>query len=268
MFIQLRYAAGFFLLFFVSAIWAEIAVPPFSHRVTDLTATLSAEQSAALENKLAAFEAKKGSQIAVLILPTTQSEDIAAFGIRVAESWKIGRKTINDGVILIVAKNDRTMRIEVGRGLEGAIPDAIAKRILAETIKPYFKTNDYAGGINAGVNQLISLIEGEKLPEVQAEKISVWAGVAFILTLLVLVVTFFVFLIRSFCGGLSPISTGKAHKTAVTTTAVSELMTTEAAAIVVTVAAIQVVIIVAVMQAAAVVILVAEAPPTHGKKIC
>lgn len=171
MLIQLRYAVGLFLLFFVTTIWAEVAVPPLSHRVTDLTATLSAEQNTALENKLATFEAKKGSQIAVLILPTTQPEDIAAFGIRVADSWKIGRKNIDDGVILIVAKDDHKLRIEVGRGLEGAIPDAIAKRVIAEIITPKFKANDFAGGIDAGVSQLIKLIDGEPLPAPTAEDV-------------------------------------------------------------------------------------------------
>lgn len=172
MFSQLRYAVGLFLLFFVSTIWAEVSVPTLSHRVTDLTATLSAEQSAALENKLVAFEARKGSQIAVLILPTTQPETIEAFGIRVADSWKIGRKNIDDGVILIVAKEDRKLRIEVGRGLEGAIPDAIAKRVIAEIITPKFKANDFAGGIDAGVSQLIKLIDGEPLPAPTAEDVA------------------------------------------------------------------------------------------------
>lgn len=172
MFIQLRYAIGLFLLFFVTTIWAEVAVPPLSHRVTDLTATLNAEQNTALENKIAAFEARKGSQIAVLILPTTQGEDIAAYGIRVADTWKIGRKAIDDGVILIVAKDDRKLRIEVGRGLEGAIPDAIAKRIIAEIITPKFKANDFSGGIDAGVSQLIKLIDGEPLPVPTAEDVA------------------------------------------------------------------------------------------------
>jgi uncharacterized protein len=135
-----------------------------SQRVTDLTATLGAAQVATLDNELAAFEAKKGSQIAVLIVPTTEPEDIAQFGIRIAEQWKIGREKIDDGVILIVAKNDRTLRLEVGYGLEGAIPDAIAKRVIAETITPYFKAGDFYGGIEAGVRQLMRLIEGEPLP--------------------------------------------------------------------------------------------------------
>ena len=165
-----RAALGFFLLLFALSASAQVAVPDLSRRVTDLTATLSADQAAALENKLAAFETQKGSQIAVLILPTTQPEDIAQFGIRVAEQWKIGRAKIDDGVILIVAKDDRTLRLEVGYGLEGAIPDAIAKRVIAETITPYFKTGDFYGGIEAGVQQLMRLIEGESLPPPRAPR--------------------------------------------------------------------------------------------------
>jgi uncharacterized protein len=164
-----RYAAAFVLLLFFTTLWAQVAVPDLSRRVTDLTGTLTTEQTNALENKLAAFEAEKGSQIAVLILPTTQPEDIAQFGIRVAEAWKIGRKNIDDGVMLIVAKDDRQLRLEVGYGLEGVIPDAIAKRIIAETITPYFRAGDFAGGINAGVEQLMRLIEGEPLPAPQQQ---------------------------------------------------------------------------------------------------
>lgn len=159
-----RAALGFLLLLCALPAWAQVAVPALSRHVTDLTATLSAEQVAALENRLAAFEAKKGSQIAVLIVPTTQPEDIAQFGIRVADTWKVGRKKIDDGVILIVAKDDRKLRLEVGYGLEGAIPDAIAKRVIAETITPYFKTGDFYGGIDAGLQQVMRLIEGEPLP--------------------------------------------------------------------------------------------------------
>ena len=164
MLLLVRYGFGIFLLLFFTAAWAQVPVPELLHRVTDLTATLSAEQVNALENKLAAFETKQGSQIAVLIILTTQPEDIAQFGIRVADVWKIGRKNVDDGVILIVAKDDRKLRLEVGYGLEGAIPDAIAKRVIAETITPHFKTGDFAGGIDAGVTQLIRLIEGESLP--------------------------------------------------------------------------------------------------------
>jgi len=159
-----RVVLGFFLLLFALAAWAQVAVPDLSRRVTDLTVTLSADQVAALESKLAAFEAQKGSQIAILIVPTTQPEDIAQYGIRVAERWKIGRTKIDDGVILIIARDDRQLRLEVGYGLEGAIPDAIAKRVIAETITPHFKAGDYYGGIDAGVQQLMRLIEGEPLP--------------------------------------------------------------------------------------------------------
>lgn len=159
-----RLALGLWLAIASLAALAQVAVPQLTHRVTDLTATLGAEQVSALENKLAEFEAQQGSQIAVLIVPTTRPEDIAQFGIRVAEQWKIGRDRIDDGVILIVAKNDRALRIEVGYGLEGAIPDAVAKRVIAETITPHFKAGDFNGGIEAGVQQLMGLIRGESLP--------------------------------------------------------------------------------------------------------
>lgn len=159
-----RAGLGLLLVLFAWMAWAQVAVPELTRRVTDLTGTLTAVQANALESRLAAFEAQKGSQIAVLIVPTTQPEDIAQFGIRVADAWKIGREKVDDGVILIVARNDRTLRIEVGYGLEGPIPDAVAKRVIAETIVPYFKTGDYAGGIDAGVAQLMKLIEGEALP--------------------------------------------------------------------------------------------------------
>ncbi|HQT00155.1 MAG: hypothetical protein B7Y26_12725 [Hydrogenophilales bacterium 16-64-46] len=159
-----RAALGLLLALGAALVWAQVPVPALLHRVTDLSATLSGEQAAALENRLAAFEAKTGSQIAVLIVPTTQPEDIAQFGIRVADTWKVGRKKVDDGVILIVAKDDRALRIEVGYGLEGAIPDAVAKRVIAETIVPHFQAGDFAGGIDAGVAQLMKLIQGEALP--------------------------------------------------------------------------------------------------------
>ncbi len=159
-----RYGLVFFLLLFCMTAWAIVVVPELTQRVTDLTATLSAGQITALEDKLAAFEAKKGSQIAVLIIPTTGPKDITEFSIEVADLAQIGRKGVDDGVILIIAKDDRKLRLEVGYGLEGVIPDAVAKRIIAETITPYFKEGDYAGGIDAGVAQLMKLIEGEALP--------------------------------------------------------------------------------------------------------
>ncbi|HAT30617.1 MAG TPA: hypothetical protein DCW29_07090 [Janthinobacterium sp.] len=143
---------------------AQIAVPPLVRPVTDLSATLSGEQVARLESTLRAFEARKGSQIAVLIVPTTRPEAIEQYAIRVAEQWKIGRKKVDDGAILVVAKNDRTLRVEVGYGLEGALNDAISKRIIDEIIVPRFQQDDFYGGIAAGVDKLMTVIEGEPLP--------------------------------------------------------------------------------------------------------
>lgn len=144
---------------------APVAVPPLTSPVTDLTQTLAPEQKAALESRLRDFEAQQGSQIAVLIVPTTQPETIEEYSIRVAEAWKIGRAAPDDGVILLVAKNDRTVRIEVGTGLEGALPDVIANRMISQVIVPHFREGDFAGGINAAITRIIALIEGEPLPD-------------------------------------------------------------------------------------------------------
>jgi len=153
-------------------------VPPLNARVTDTTGTLDAAQRQALEATLAELEGRKGAQIAVLMVPTTQPEAIEQYSIRVAEAWKIGRgraaaerasgdrnaPAIDDGVLLLIAKNDRRLRIEVGYGLEGAIPDGIAKRIIDESIAPRFRRQDWFGGIQAGVQDLRARIEGEPLP--------------------------------------------------------------------------------------------------------
>ena len=143
---------------------AQIAVPPLTGHVTDLTATLSSEQKAALEQTLQAFEARKGSQLAVLIVPTTAPETIEQYALRVAEQWKLGRKKVDDGALLVIAKTDRTLRIEVGYGLEGALNDATSKRIISDIITPRFKQGDFNGGITAGVEQIIRVIDGEPLP--------------------------------------------------------------------------------------------------------
>ncbi len=144
-------------------------VPPLSGRVNDLTGTLDAAQKQALESELAALEQRKGSQLVVLMVATTQPEAIEQYSMRVAEAWKIGRgtvdgKQVDDGVLLLVAKDDRKVRIEVGYGLEGAIPDAYARRIIAEAIAPHFRRGDFAGGLQAGVADLVTLIDGESLP--------------------------------------------------------------------------------------------------------
>ncbi|HMD74612.1 MAG TPA: YgcG family protein, partial [Steroidobacteraceae bacterium] len=149
---------------FALAASGQVAVPPLTARVTDLTGTLSGAAVQRIETKLGDLEAKKGSQIAVLILPTTQPEEIEQFGIRVMDQWKVGRKGIDDGAILIVAKDDRRVRIEVGYGLEGALPDAIAKRIIDETITPLFRQGNFDGGVEAGVDRLIAVVNGEPLP--------------------------------------------------------------------------------------------------------
>ena len=159
---MLLFASGMALSTFA---YAELLpVPALSSRVTDLTQTLSQAEQAQLEQKLAAFEAKKGSQIAVLVVPSTQPEDIAQYSLRVVEKWKIGREKVDDGLLVLIAKNDRKIRIEVGYGLEGAVPDLYAKRIITEIISPKFKQGDFFGGLNAGLDSLIGLVDGEALP--------------------------------------------------------------------------------------------------------
>jgi uncharacterized protein len=143
---------------------ADVAVPPLTGRVVDQTGTLSSSDIASLDQTLRAFEARKGTQIAVLIVPTTQPETIEQFSIRVAEAWKIGRKKIDDGAILVVAKDDRKLRIEVGYGLEGALTDVTTKRIIDEIITPKFRNGDFAGGISDGADRIIRVADGEPLP--------------------------------------------------------------------------------------------------------
>jgi uncharacterized protein len=157
------------LVCFSFAAAADVAVPPLSGRVVDQTGTLTSGDIASLTQTLKDLETRKGSQIAVLIVPTTDQESIEQFSIRVAEAWKIGRKKIDDGALLVVAKNDRHLRLEVGYGLEGALTDATTKRIIDEDITPKFKSGDFAGGISAGVNRMIRVIEGEKLPAPEPE---------------------------------------------------------------------------------------------------
>jgi uncharacterized protein len=145
-----------------------LPVPLLAGRVIDQTATLSAAQVQALDAQLAAVETKRGSQIVVLMVPSTQPEDIAAYAQRIADGWKIGRRTVGDGVLIVVAKNDRRMRIEVAKALEGAIPDLAAKRIIDAQLTPAFKAGDFAGGLGAAVDALSARIGGEGLPEPDA----------------------------------------------------------------------------------------------------
>jgi len=162
----MKICAQLFLLALLlnGAAHAEVAVPPLTHRITDLTATLDARQIQSLESQLAAFEANKGAQVAVLIVPTTEPEAIEQFGIRVAEAWKLGRKGVDDGALLLVAKDDRTLRIEVGYGLEGVLNDATANRIIDQIIVPRFKRGEFYSGIESGLAAMMQVIDGEPLP--------------------------------------------------------------------------------------------------------
>ncbi len=158
------------LLFLLSGAFAQdlIAVPE-RRIVTDLSGTLSEQQQNALTQKLLAFESRKGGQIAVLIVPTTQPEAIEQYALRVSDAWKLGRKGVDDGALLLVAKDDRRLRIETRYGLEGPLPDAIAKRIIAEVIAPLFKHGDFFGGIDAGVDRILKVVDGEPLPAPQKQ---------------------------------------------------------------------------------------------------
>ncbi len=157
------------LLLASSLVWsalaiAQVPVPPLTGHVIDQTKTLDTEQKATLEQALTDFEARKGTQIAVLIVASTAPEQIEQFSLRVAEQWKPGRAKVDDGAILVVAKDDRTVRIEVGYGLEGALTDLTSGRIISELILPRFRQQDFYGGIAAGVGQIIRTVDGEALP--------------------------------------------------------------------------------------------------------
>jgi uncharacterized protein len=163
----LRRLAAFCVLllaWLAAAAQGVLPVPELTARVVDQTGTLDAIQRKGLDDKLAAFEQKKGTQIVVLLVPTTQPEDIASYANRVANTWKIGRKEVGDGILLIVAKDDRKVRIEVAKTLEGAVPDLAARQIIDEAITPHFRQGDFAGGLQAALDQLIARVSGEALP--------------------------------------------------------------------------------------------------------
>lgn len=154
------------LIFGAGALQAQdvLPIPALTARVMDSTGTLDAAQKQALEAKLAAFEQARGAQVVILLVPSTAPEDIAAYAQRVGDNWKIGRKDIGDGLLLVVAKNDRKVRIETTKTLEGAIPDLAARQIIDRAITPRFREGDYAGGLNAATDQIIARITGENLP--------------------------------------------------------------------------------------------------------
>ncbi|CAJ0691385.1 hypothetical protein LMG19089_00825 [Ralstonia edaphis] len=173
-----------------------VAVPPLAARVTDLTGTLSAEQKSALEQVLADYEQQRGSQIFVLMVPSTAPEPIEAYGIRVADAWKAGRKGVDDGAIILIAKDNpaslRKMRIEVGRGLEGALTDAQSKRVLQDVMAPHFRQGDFYGGLSAGISAIQTVIAQESLPPAERAKhqpsgggIGDWLPVLFPLAIIV-----------------------------------------------------------------------------------
>lgn len=141
-----------------------IPVPKLSGRVVDLSGTLDASQQQAIAAKLAAFEQAKGSQVAVLLVPTIGTETIEEFATRVTDEWKLGRAGVDDGVLFVVAKQERRMRIQTGRGVQGVLTDALSRRIIAERVSPRFRAGDFAGGIHDGVDAILKAIEGESLP--------------------------------------------------------------------------------------------------------
>ena len=165
----LRAAAAAALMFGFFAAAEDAPIPPLTGRVVDLNGALTVGQKRELEASLQAFQTRKGSQIAVLITGTTFPEPIEPFAIRVAEAWKIGRKGLDDGIVVVIAKSDRAMRIEVGYGLEGAVPDAVAKRLIEEEFIPKFREGDFYGGLRAGLDRLMRIIDGEPLPAPKQE---------------------------------------------------------------------------------------------------
>ena len=175
-----------FALCWAAVAVAQVPVPPIGDRVTDRTATLTNEQKSALEQTLRSFEARKGSQVAVLIVPSTAPETIEQYSLRVAERWKPGRKNVDDGALLVVAKDDRTLRIEVGYGLEGTLTDAASKRIISEIIVPKFRQGDFYGGITAGVDRILRVIDGEPLPKPEERRPAGMRGIGSILPVMMI----------------------------------------------------------------------------------
>ncbi len=200
-------ARAFFAFLLTAALWLAtalparaqsdmVAVPPLAARVTDLTGTLSAQQRSALEQVLADYEQQHGSQIFVLMVPSTAPEPIEAYGIRVADAWKAGRKGVDDGAIILIAKDNpaslRKMRIEVGRGLEGALTDAQSKRVLQDVMAPHFRQGDFYGGLSAGISAIQTIVAQENLPPAERAKhqqasggIGDWLPVLFPLAIIV-----------------------------------------------------------------------------------
>lgn len=195
---------GMLWLVWVALAWAQavLPVPELRSRVIDQTGTLDAAQQAALESRLATFEARRGTQIVVVLVPTTQPEDIADYTQRLGDAWKIGRQDVGDGVLFVVAKNDRRVRIATSKTLEGAIPDLVARRIIEQAVTPALRHNDFAGGIEAGIDQIMARVSGENLPLPEAGSAPEDAGFApmDLLIFLVFAVPMFSAVLRSLFG--------------------------------------------------------------------
>ncbi len=197
-----RFLLALIFLLFASPHFARaLDVPALKGRVNDYAGLLPRGRAAALEQKLAQFENSTGHQIAVLTIPSLEGEPIESFGIKVAEKWKIGKKGFDNGAILIVAPKDKRLRIEVGYGLEGVLPDAIANRIIQEQIVPRFKDGDFPGGVEAGVDAMMKVASGEPIPEAQRRK-PPSGGSGFPLSLILTLALFAFFLISSLAGSL------------------------------------------------------------------
>lgn len=195
---------GALWLLCMAVAWAQavLPLPELRSRVIDQTGTLDPTQQAALESRLATFEAQRGTQIVVVLVPTTQPEDIADYTQRLGDAWKVGRQDVGDGVLFVVAKNDRRVRIATSKTLEGAIPDLMARRIIDQAVTPAFRRNDFAGGIEAGVDQIMARVSGENLPLPEAGNAPDDAGFApmDLLIFLVFAVPMFSAVLRSLFG--------------------------------------------------------------------
>ncbi len=190
------------LLFFAAAAaFAQVPIPELRSPVTDLTGTLTQQQTQALDQKLRAFEQRKGSQIAVLIVPTTEPETIEQYSMRVVEAWRLGRRGVDDGVLLLVAKDDRAVRIEVAYGLEGALPDVIANRIVQQVVVPRFREGQFYGGIDAAIDRIIAVLDGEPLPEPTRRAPNAGEGIGNVLPLFLMVLFVGSGILRRMLGG-------------------------------------------------------------------
>lgn len=166
---------GCVLVFLLASIPAiahaqQTDIPALTSPVIDTTGTLTASQKQQLEQQAIALQQRKGSQLQVLMVPSTQPETIEQYTVRAFDQWKLGRGKLDDGVLLVVAKDDRRVRVEPGYGLEGAITDITAGRIIQEYLVPKFRADDYGGGIIDGTAALVKLIDGEPLPVPMAEQ--------------------------------------------------------------------------------------------------